>query len=416
MTRAALIAVGSELLGPDRVDTNSLWLARQLESAGIAVVRKACVGDDPREIAEELGIALSRASLVIATGGLGPTDDDRTREAVASALGLRLRLDEGLREAIRARFERRGLPMPAINERQAMVVEGARVLANPRGSAPGLWLDQGERALVLLPGVPQEMKGMFDDSVLPEAARRFGGPRLQRRVLKIAAMSESVVEESARSVYARWPDFVFTILSTVGEVQIHLIARGGEEEAGKVLEAQTRDFEAALPGKIFGRDEQTLEGVVGELLRARNRSLAVAESCTGGLLGARLTEVAGSSDYFRGGVIAYADSVKESLLGVPRDTLERHGAVSEEVARQMAEGARDRLEADFALAVTGVAGPGGGTQDKPTGTVWIALAERNAETQARRLRLPGGRAMVRAWSGAVALEMMRQRLAGGVDA
>ncbi len=416
LSRAALIAVGSELLGPDRSDTNSLWLSGRLQSAGIAVVRKACVGDDPAEIGGELKLALSRAPLVILTGGLGPTDDDRTREAVAGALGRELALDEKLREVIRSRFARRGYPMPAINERQAMVIEGARILPNPRGSAPGLWLEEDERAIVLLPGVPAEMRGMFDDAVFPEASRRFGGAGRHRRILKIAAMGESLVEEKAQPVYARWPGNEFTILSSIGEVQLHLFARGSREEAARELDAQQSDFEAALPGRIYGRDEETLEEVVGALLRSRGKTLALAESCTGGLLGQRITSVAGSSDYFRGGVVAYSNDVKESQLGVRRDSLLRHGAVSEEVAREMAEGARERLDSDLALAVTGVAGPGGGTAEKPVGTVWIALAEREGSARARALRLPGGRENVRGWSAAAALEMLRRKLLGEADA
>lgn len=416
MSRAALIAVGSELLGPDRSDTNSLWLSGRLQSAGIAVVRKACVGDEPAEIGEELRLALARAPLVVLTGGLGPTDDDRTREAVAGALGRELLPDEGLREGLRARFARRGVPMPAINERQAMVIEGARVLPNPRGSAPGLWLEEGERAVILLPGVPAEMRGMFDDAVFAEVSRRFGGAGRHRRVLKIAAMGESAVEEKAQAVYARWQGYEFTILSSIGEVQLHLFARGDRGEAERILDEQTRDFEAALPGRIYGRDEETLEGVVGSLLKSRGKTLALAESCTGGLLGQRITSVAGSSDYFRGGVVAYANDVKESLLGVRADSLARHGAVSEEVAREMAEGARRRLGADLALAVTGVAGPGGGTEEKPVGTVWLALASDGGAVRTRGLRLPGGREHVRGWSAAAGLEMLRRELQGDADA
>jgi nicotinamide-nucleotide amidase len=412
VSRAALIAVGSELLGEDRTDTNSLWLAGRLDSAGISVARKACVGDDPVEIGEELRLALTRAPLLVVTGGLGPTDDDRTREAVAGALGRELALDAPLRDAIRARFARRGYPMPAINERQAMVIEGARVLNNPRGSAPGQWLEADGRVVVLLPGVPREMRGLFDDAVFPEVARRFGGAPRHRRILKIAAMSESVVEEKVQPVYARWPDSEFTILSAVGEIQLRLSARGADEEAASFLDEQTRAFEAALPGRIYGRDRETLEGVVGELLRLRGKTLSVAESCTGGLLAERITAVPGSSDYFRGGIVAYSNAVKESLLGVSGEALARHGAVSEEVAREMAEGARRRLDCDYALAVTGIAGPGGGSEEKPVGTAWVALGEAGAATESRGLRLFGDREMIRSGAAASALEMLRRRLTG----
>jgi nicotinamide-nucleotide amidase len=415
-SRAALIAIGSELLGPRRQDTNALWLTEQLESVGIEVVRKACVGDDEQEIALELSFALARAPLVLATGGLGPTGDDRTREAAARAFGLRLTRDELILQALRQRFARRGLEMPSVNEKQALVLEGSRVIENRRGSAPGVWLERDGALIVLLPGVPVEMREMFEHRVLPEAAQRFGAARRYRRILKIAAMGESAVEERVAPVYARWPEHSFTILSSVGEVQLHLSASGTEEEAHRTLDAQSRDFEEALPGLIFGRDEDTLEKAVGGLLRAGGKTLAVAESCTGGLVGGRVTEVPGSSDYFLGGLISYADFAKEKFLGVSRELLILHGAVSEEVSRAMAEGAARGFGADFGLAVTGIAGPGGGSAEKPVGTVWIALSQKGKETESRRLRLPGDRRSVRTWAGATALEMLRRRLAGAAHA
>ncbi len=410
--KAAIIAVGSELLGTTRLDTNSLWLTERLESIGIPVVRKASVIDDAGEIHAELATALSRAGIVVATGGLGPTADDLTKEAVAEYFGRPLRLDPEQLETLRARFALRGIEMPAINEKQAYAVEGARVLKNPRGSAPGVWLEEGDSVVVLLPGVPKEMRGMFEEEVLPDLSRRFGaGPR-HRRVLKIAAMGESAIEDRVKPVYDKWPDHAFTILGSPGEVQLHLSAAGAEPEARRVLDAQSLDFEGALPGRIYGRDGETLEQVVGERLRRAGKTLSLAESCTGGLVAERLTEVPGSSDYFLGGVVSYSDGAKVDLLGVSPSTIESHGAVSEETAREMAQGARRRFGSDCALAITGIAGPAGGTPEKPVGTVWLALAGIDAGVETKRLRVPGDRQTIRAWTCAAALEMLRSRLGG----
>ena len=410
--KAAVIAVGTELLGTTRLDTNSLWLTERLESIGITVSRKASVGDDPAEIHAELATSLARARIVLVTGGLGPTGDDLTKEAVAEYLGRALALDPELLETLRSRFARRGIEMPAINEKQAYAIEGARMLRNPRGSAPGAWIDEGESVIVLLPGVPKEMRGMFEDEVFPELSRRFGAAARYRRVLKIAAMGESVIEDRVRAVYEKWPDHSFTILGSPGEVQLHLSTSGNEEQATLVLDAQSLDFEGALPGKIYGRDTQTLEEVVGLLLRRAGKTLSVAESCTGGLVSERLTEVPGSSDYFLGGIVPYSDDAKVELLGVDPSTLAAHGAVSAETAREMAEGVLRRFETDYSIAITGIAGPGGGTPDKPVGTVWIGLAERSRETETKLLRVPGDRQTVRSWTCAASLEMLRLRLDG----
>jgi nicotinamide-nucleotide amidase len=408
---AAIVAVGSELLGSSRLDTNSLWIAQRLESIGMSVVRKACVGDDVTAISGELADSARRAPVILVTGGLGPTGDDVTREAVAAFTGRALALDPALLDELRGRFSRRGIPMPAINERQAFAVAGATSLRNPRGSAPGIWVEQDGVIVACLPGVPAEMRMMFDDHVLPELARRFPGAPRSRRILKIAAMGESAVEERVAPVYAKWPEHSFTILASVGEVQLHLSAAGSDEEALAVLDAQTADFEAALPGRIFGRDAETLEGVVGNLLRERGATIATAESCTGGLIAARLTDVPGSSDYFLGGIVAYANDVKSGGLGVVPATLATHGAVSEETAIEMAAGARARFAADWAISATGIAGPGGGTPEKPVGTVWIAVAGPGG-VRARLLRPPGDRALIRGWTVAAALELAREALSG----
>ncbi|HET7451319.1 MAG TPA: CinA family nicotinamide mononucleotide deamidase-related protein, partial [Thermoanaerobaculia bacterium] len=342
--------------------------------------------------------------------------DDLTREGVAEFAGRPLETDREILEEIRGRFARRGIAMPAINEKQALVVEGSRPLRNPRGSAPGIWLETRGAIVACLPGVPSEMRHMFEDQVFPELARRFGAAGRRRRILKIAAMGESAVEEKVTPVYAKWGGHAFTILASVGEVQLHLAAQGTEEETIRILDAQEADFQEALGGRIYGRDDETLESVVGDRLRTMGATVATAESCTGGLIAQRITSVAGSSDYFLGAVVAYANAAKSEALGVRPSTLEAHGAVSEETAREMAEGARARFGASFALSATGVAGPGGGTPEKPVGTVWIALAGTADGTRARKLRPPGDRATIRGWTAAAALEMLREAIADGETA
>ncbi|MGZ5381150.1 MAG: molybdopterin-binding protein, partial [Thermoanaerobaculia bacterium] len=278
---ASILAVGSELLGTARLDTNSLYLTSRLEALGISVVRKVCVGDGWADLLAEIPLALARAPLLVVTGGLGPTDDDRTKEAVAKVLGRALVRDEAILLRLKERFRRRGLEMPKVNEKQADVIEGAVALANPRGSAPGFLVAAGGSTVVLLPGVPLEMKAMWADAVEPLLARG-GAAGLHRRTLKIAAMPESLVETLVKPVYAAYPDVPFTILAAPGEVQLQFAARGTFEEASRVLDRIEADFHKALSGEIFGRDDDTLEGVAGDLLRVKGQTLALAESCTGG--------------------------------------------------------------------------------------------------------------------------------------
>lgn len=405
---ASILAVGSELLGTTRVDTNSLWLTGELEAIGVRVVRKACVVDGWDELLAELAFALSRAPLLVVTGGLGPTEDDRTKEAVASLLGRRLVRDEGILEALRERFRKRGYEMPAVNAKQADVVEGAVVLPNRRGTAPGYLVEAGGRTIVLLPGVPHEMKALFAEAVVPRLTRGGTPAGRHRRVLKVAGLGESAVEQLVRPVYEAHREHEVTILAAApGEVQLHFAARGTREEAGRALDGLEADFRAAVGPSVFGRDDETLEEIVGGLLRDAGLTLALAESCTGGMLAARLTDVAGASEWFRGGVVAYANEAKVALLGVSPASIEAHGAVSEEVAREMAAGARRRFEASAGLAVTGVAGPSGGTAEKPVGTVHVALEVDDGTGRHERLALPGDRAMIRRWTTSAALAMIR---------
>ena len=408
---ASILAVGSELLGTARLDTNSLFLTERLDALGIETVRKACVGDGWDALVAEVRVALDRAPLLVTSGGLGPTDDDRTKEAVAKVLGRPLVRDEAILRRLKERFRKRGYEMPEVNAKQADVIEGATVLANRRGSAPGFLVEAGGRTIVLLPGVPHELKAMWDDAVAPLLGRG-AGDGLHRRVLKVAAMPESVVETLIRPVYDAYPDVPITILAAPGEVHLQFAARGSAESAGAVLDRIEADFHKALAGEIFGRDEITLEEVVGDLLRLRQRTLALAESCTGGHLAGRLTDVAGSSDYFLGSAVTYANSAKADLVGVAAATLERFGAVSEETAREMALGARRRFGASIGLAITGIAGPGGGTPEKPVGTVHLALDDADGTRLARKLLMPGDRALVRRWSTSAALSMLRHHLLG----
>jgi nicotinamide-nucleotide amidase len=411
--RAAIVAIGTEMLGPLRQDTNSLWLAARLEEVGIPVVQKAVVGDDPRAIGRELTHAAAAATLVLTTGGLGPTADDVTVAAVAEWLGTPLRRDPDFLARMRARFERRGLRMPAVNEKQADFLVGARVLENPRGTAPGFWATRDGVEVVILPGVPSEMREIMEGSVLPILRERAGGAGSQRRVLRIAGMGESYVEEIVTPVYAKWKEHPVTILASPGEVQLHLFVRAEPDRARTILDDMERDFREALGGRVFGRDDEDLSATVGRLLRQSHQTLSVAESCTGGMISALLTDIPGSSEYFLGGVVPYANAAKEEMLGVSGETLERYGAVSEKAACEMAQGARRRFESDLAAAVTGIAGPDGGTAEKPVGTVWFALAGSQGAIDAKDRRFVGDRAMVRRAASLYALELLRRHLTGG---
>jgi nicotinamide-nucleotide amidase len=415
-TRAAIIAVGTEMLGPFRQDTNSLWLTARLEEVGIPVVRKSIVGDDPDVIVRELEAAASEAEFLFCTGGLGPTADDVTAAAVARWLEAPLVRNAEFLASMRHRFESRGIRMPAVNEKQADFIEGARALQNPRGTAPGFWGGRPGREIVILPGVPSEMREIMERAVLPELAARAGGVVFRRRVLRIAGMGESAVEEMVAPVYARWRQYPVTILASPGEVQLHLCVRGKPDEAESLLTAMDADFRKVLGSRVFGSDAEELPAAVGRALRDAGKTLAVAESCTGGMLASLITDIPGSSDYFLGGIVSYGNGAKESFLGVATETLREHGAVSEEAARLMARGARERFSSDVAASITGVAGPGGGTEEKPVGTVWFAVADRDGREFARRRFFNGDRALVRRSASVHALELVRRHLLGWPDA
>ncbi|HZI60587.1 MAG TPA: competence/damage-inducible protein A [Pyrinomonadaceae bacterium] len=407
---AEIIAIGSELLAPDRADTNSLWLTEKLNRLGIEVKLKTIVGDDDARLEEAIKDAVRRSKVVITTGGLGPTEDDITRKITARALGRRLLLDEVVLAEIRQRFQSFGVTMPERNSRQAMVIEDAEVLPNPNGTAPGMFIDDQGTAIVLLPGPPREMRPMFENHVSERLAGRAGSLRVVRRMLRVAGMGESAVDEKIAPVYTQYDNPVTTILFNQSEIEIHLTARGRtEKEATDLLDRLTGQIEERLGNSIFSFAGETMEEVVGLKLSVGGYTLAVAESCTGGLLAQRLTEVPGSSKYFIEGVVTYANDAKTRTLGVEPMLLMEHGAVSAPVAEAMAEGIRKRAETDFGLSITGVAGPGGGTDEKPVGTVFIALSD-EIQTQHRKLHLPGDRHLIRWRASQAALDMLRRRL------
>ena len=415
LATAAVIAVGSELLGSTRLDTNSLFLADRLSTLGIQLRTKTVVGDDRRGLAEVFKAALSRADLVILTGGLGPTDDDLTREVVAEVLGLELREDPAIIEQIQERFGRRNLRMPDVNRRQAMVPRGATVLDNPRGTAPGLLIEHGGQMIVLLPGPPREMQPMFEGVCARALAPRAGNFRVHKATLFVAGRGESHVEEIAQPIYSRWtsetPPIETTILAMPGQVELHLSVRA---EAGVPAEQRLRrahdELRMALGEDVFSTDGRSMEEVVGTRLRDRGLTIAAAESCTGGLLLSRLTDIAGSSEYVAGGVVVYSNQLKTGLAGVPADLIQAHGAVSEPVAAALADGIRERTGASIALGITGIAGPGGGTPQKPVGTVAIAFSSGQFGSRVRTFSFFGGRPQVKFQATQTALDMVRRAL------
>jgi len=408
---ACILAIGSEMLTPFRVDTNSLFITERLNAIGYDVRLKAIVGDDVDELAQVLQGALDWADLIVVTGGLGPTADDITRDAVARVLGTPIDVDESIVDRIRARFALRSMTMPEINRRQAMVPRGATVLDNPNGTAPGLWLERGRTALLLLPGPPREMKPMLDGVIRDRLAPKAGGQRLFRRVLKITGRAESDVDAHAQPVYGRWITAAVpistTILAVLGQIELHLTAQAASQvDADAVLDCAVRELQDALGPAVYSTDGRALEVVVGDLLRERKMTIAVAESCTGGLLTSRLTDVPGSSDYVERGVVCYSNRSKTDLAGVPEALMQAHGAVSEPVAQAMAEGIRARAGTNIGVGITGIAGPGGGSAEKPVGTVVVAVVV-DAESRVRTFQFVGGREMVKFQAAQSALNMTR---------
>lgn len=417
---AAIIAVGSELLTPEKTDTNSLYITQVLNDLGIAVAFKSIVGDSRDELTAHVAHALSRHRVLILTGGLGPTDDDLTREVVAAHLGLPLDEDPAIVDAMQRRFAARGWRMPDNNRRQALVPRGAAVLANPHGTAPGLWIENGLSLIALVPGPPREMKPMIDGEVRARLAAHAGGIRLHRRHLRVAGKGESAVEEIVQPIYSRWveqrPPIVTTILASLGQVELHLVTQSDDgAAAGAALDGAVQELVTALGQDLVSTTGASLEAVVGELLRARGWWVALAESCTGGLATSRLTDVPGSSDYVERSVVAYSNRAKVALLDVPDALIAEHGAVSEPVALAMAAGIRRRAGVNVGVAITGIAGPGGGSEEKPVGTVCIAVdglpdGATVARQVVRTFRFPGGRDMVKSLSANWAIDLLRRYL------
>ncbi len=406
--KAEIIAVGSELLTPTRLDTNSLFLTEQLNHLGIEVVRKVVVGDERTQIRDAFHEALGRADLVISIGGLGPTADDLTRDSVAELLGRKLQRNDAVLRGIEARFRRLGRAMPEINARQAMVPEGALVLENTRGTAPGLWVETDGHILILLPGPPQELKPMFTEEVEPRLAKHSSGVRLFRRELRVAGMAESEVEQRVAPIYTRYTDAQTIILASPGEIQIHLRVWSADTAAAeRLLNEMVERIGLALGKNVFTTEGESLEEVVARQLTLNNATIAVAESCTGGLLAERLTSIPGSSSYFLGGVVCYSNNLKSAWVDVPTELIEAKGAVSPEVARALAEGIRRRSGSTLGLGITGIAGPGGGSAEKPVGTVHVALAEASSGKE-RSVRFPGDRDRIRWQASQTALDMIRR--------
>lgn len=411
---AEIIAVGSELLTPFRSDTNSLYLTEQLNQLGIEVVFKSVVGDNLTHLVEAARHALFRSDIILVSGGLGPTEDDLTREAVAEAMGLSLHRDPEILRLLEERFASHGWKMAANNAKQADVLEGATVLPNANGTAPGQWMsgkfEGRERIIALLPGPPHELKALFETEVRERLRAKVPPAFLATRVLKIAMMGESQVDARIAPIYKRYTDVNTTILAHAGEIQLHFkcraatqrVAQDSVDEVADVVEEELDDF-------VFSRDGESLEQIVGFWLQMRTATLAVAESCTGGVVAERLTSVNGSSRYFLGGAVVYSNQLKTELAGVPSEMIEKHGAVSREVAVALAEGIRYRCDSTLGLGITGVAGPSGGSAEKPVGLVYHAVAS-NTGTEVIPRNYPGDRQRIRWYASTMALDMVRRKL------
>jgi nicotinamide-nucleotide amidase len=411
---AEIVAIGSELLTPFRQDTNSLYLTEKLNQLGVEVIFKTIVGDIREHLAGAGSLALSRAEIVIFMGGLGPTEDDLTREAVADALGLQLHRDPEIVTSLEKRFAARGWTMAANNLKQADVITGATVLPNANGSAPGQWMsgkyEGRERIIMLLPGPPFELKALFEEQCLARLRAKLPPQSLATRELKITGLGESQCDARVAPIYKLYADVQTTILAGAGEIQLHLKSRAATPEAAQArVDQLVEKIEEELGDCVFSDNGDSMEQIVGYFLQMRNASLAVAESCTGGLLAERITSVGGSSRYFLGGAVVYSNQLKTAFADVPAELIEKHGAVSREVAAALAEGIRRRTGTTLGLGITGVAGPTGGTDTKPVGLVFHALAS-DAGTEVVERKFPGDRKRIRWFASQQALDMVRRKL------
>ena len=411
---AEIIAIGSELLTPYRQDTNSLYLTEKLNQLGVEVIFKTIVGDSLERLTKAASEALSRAEVVILMGGLGPTEDDLTREAVAETLGLSLRRDPEIVAGIEQRFAARGWKMAGNNTKQGDVLTGATVLPNANGTAPGQWItgkyDGQEKIIMLLPGPPHELKALFEEQCVDRLRSRLPLQFIATRELRIAGMGESACDARVAPIYKSFTDVQTTILAGAGEIQLHLKTRAASHnDAQERVDELAEQIEAELGDFVFSDNGDSMEQIVGYYLQMRNATLAVAESCTGGLVGERITSVSGSSRYFAGGAIVYSNQLKTALAGVPAELIEEHGAVSHAVAAALAESIRQRCGATLGLGVTGIAGPNGGTLEKPVGLVFHALASETG-TEVVERKFPGDRKRVRWFASQQALDMVRRKL------
>lgn len=410
--RAELICVGTELLLGETLNTNAQYLGQRLAGLGVDIYHQSVVGDNLQRACEAAARALSRADVVLITGGLGPTMDDVTREVVASVTGRPLRRDPALVAALSADLQARGLAVSETQLRQAYLPEGAEALPNPHGTAPGIWVEHEGRVVCALPGPPVELRQMFESQVEPRLRARMapGTPALHRRTLKVCGLPEAEVEDRLADLIARQADPTIAPYARSGEIHLRLATKAADAaEAAARFDPLEAEIRRRLGRHLFGRDDDTLPGVIGRALAARGLTLALAESCTGGLLGARITEAPGSSAYFLLSAVTYSNEAKEKVLGVPRQLLEEHGAVSEPVALAMADGARRLAGASVGVGVTGIAGPGGGTPEKPVGTVYIGLSWEGGR-RAQRLNLRGTRAEIRSRTVSRALALLLELL------
>lgn len=404
MTTASIIAVGSEMLGPTRVDTNSLKVTAVLEDFGVTLTRKSVIGDRLDDLAGEIRHCIGLSDILITSGGLGPTEDDLTREALARALNLKMELEPSIVDRIEKRFAARGYKMPEVNKRQAMVFAGQTTLTNARGTAPGFHLQVEGKDVWVFPGVPHEIEWMIGTYLTPWLREKVGERKLHRRVLKVAGLTESGVEEKLKPYYEAHNHEPLTILASGAQIELHLAA-----ESESAIAEREKELVTIFSDKIYGFDSDTLEAVIGGMLLERKATVSVAESCTGGLISSRITDVAGSSAYFLGGAVAYTADAKMFLAGVDPALIQQFGEVSEQVAVDLAKGVRRRFHTTYGIGVTGIAGPGGGSEAKPVGTVHIAVADRE-RYEHRKLFWPMSRPMFKWFASQAALDLLRMTM------
>lgn len=410
MLSAEIIAIGSELLTPEKTDTNGLWLTGKLNEIGIDVKLKTIVGDDSMRLEETIKDSVKRSDVVITTGGLGPTEDDITRTSSAKAIGRELVFHEDIVENLRVRFRAWGREMPEINKRQAYVIEGAEILPNPNGSAVGMSVKIGEKFLIILPGPPRENQPMFNNFVFQKLKEKAGEVVFRKRILKVSGLGESAIDEAIAPIYSAYENVSTSILFNKSEVEVHLTAQGKtDSEAAALNEEIAAKIVETLGIAVFSTDGEEMEEVVGKLLTERSETLSVAESCTGGLISQRLTDISGSSAYFIEAVIAYANEAKINALNVSPEIIAQYGAVSAETAEAMAKGMRERAKTDYAISITGIAGPTGGTDEKPVGTVFIGYSDAQL-TKSFKMVLPGDRYLIRWRSSQAALDYLRRQI------